>query len=320
VTTVWLPVDDPEVVAAAAGAGLDVDHWDGRSLLPATVDQVELFVVPYLGGRAVLEPMARMPRLRVVQTLTAGYDDVLPLLPDGVTLCNAPGVHDASTAELAVTLTLASLRGIPAFVRAQDARRWAPSARPALADRRVLVVGYGGVGRAVARRLAGFEVEVVRVARTARTDADGSEVHGFDALPSLLPSADAVVLCVPLTEGTRGLVDAEFLAALPRGALLVNVARGPVVVTADLEHELRAGRLYAALDVTDPEPLPPDHTLWDAPGLLLSPHVGGNSSAFPPRARAFLVEQLRRYGAGVPLAGVVVEGFGRRGVGADSPA
>jgi phosphoglycerate dehydrogenase-like enzyme len=302
---VWLPVGDPEVLRAAYEAGLDVDHWDGREPLPPGIERVEAFVVPYLVGRRAYAPIAGMPRLRLVQTLTAGYDDALPFVPRGVTLCNAPGVHDASTAELAVTLALASLRGVPGFVRAQDQARWASGPRPALADKRVLVVGYGGVGRAVERRLAGFDVEVTRVARTTRTGDDGLPVHGTDELGRLLPHADVVVLCVPLNDATRGLADAEFLAAMPRGALLVNVSRGPVVVTDDLERELRSGRLTAALDVTDPEPLPAEHPLWTAPGLLLTPHVGGNSSAFPRRAAAFLAAQLRRFGAWEPLVGVV---------------
>jgi phosphoglycerate dehydrogenase-like enzyme len=246
-----------------------------------------------------------MSALRVVQTLTAGYEHVLPYLPDSVTLCNAGGVHDASTAELAVTLILASLRGIPDFVRGQDVREWRFDRYDALADKTVLIVGYGGVGSAVERRLAGFEVEVLRVARRAR---DG--VAPLAELPALLPRADVVVLCTPLTDQTRGLVDERFLGLMRDGALLVNVARGPVVRTDALLAELRSGRLRAALDVTDPEPPPADHPLWTAPGLLLSPHVGGNSTAFLPRAKRLIVAQLRRYAAGEPLQSVVRPGRG----------
>jgi phosphoglycerate dehydrogenase-like enzyme len=241
-----------------------------------------------------------MPSLRVLQTLTAGVDEVLPLVPDGVTLCNAKGVHDASTAELAVTLTLAALRGVPGFVRAQGARTWAHERLGSLADRTVLVVGYGAVGAAVERRLAGFECRVLRVARSAREG-----VAALAELPALLPQADVVVLTVPMTETTVRLVDAAFLAAMPDGALLVNVSRGPVVDTEALLAELQSGRLRAALDVTDPEPLPTDHPLWVAPGLLLTPHVGGDSDAFEPRALRLVGEQLRRYCAGEPLLNVI---------------
>ncbi len=300
-TVVWLPFHlDPDRLPA----GLRADRWDGTGPWPGSVDEVELYVLPYMTGRTALEPLPALRSLRVMQTLTAGYDDVLGARPPGVLLCNAPGVHDASTAELAVTLTLAALRGVPGFVRAAGEHRWAPLRRPALADRRALVVGFGGVGRAVARRLEPFEVEVVPVAATAR-DTPAGPVHGIEELPVLLPAADVVVLCVPLTDATRGLADARFLAAMKDGALLVNVSRGPVVGTDALLAELRTGRITAALDVTDPEPLPPEHPLWDVPGLLLSPHVGGNTSAFEPRAERFVVDQLGRFAAGEPLVGVV---------------
>jgi phosphoglycerate dehydrogenase-like enzyme len=244
--------------------------------------------------------MTRMPALRVVQTLTAGVDNIRGQLPPGVMLCSGRGIHDASTAELAVTLVLSSLRGIPGFVRAHDRHEWSPGWRPALADKRVLIVGYGAVGRAVEARLVPFELEVVRVARSAK-----SGVHPIADLPDLLPEADVVILVVPLTAETRGLVDAAFLARMKDGALLVNVARGPVVVTDDLVAELRSERLHAAVDVIDPEPLPADHPLWEAPHLLISPHVGGASSAMWPRAHRLVRDQLHRFAAGEPLANVV---------------
>lgn len=299
---VWAPF---ALQPADVPAGVQVDVWDGSGPWPASAGEVAFYVVPYMIGGLALAPVPSMTGLRVLQTLTAGYDDVLAVRPPGVTLCNAVGVHDASTAELALTLVLSSLRGVPEFVRAADEHRWAAERRPALADRQVLLVGYGGVGRAIERRLDGFEADLVRVASTAR-DVPQGRVHGIDELPDLLPRADVVVLCLPLTDATRGLVDARFLAAMKDGALLVNVARGPVVDTAALLAELRSGRLTAAVDVTDPEPLPAVHPLWDAPGLLVSPHVGGNTTAFPPRAYRLVVDQLRRFAMGEPLAGVVV--------------
>ncbi len=181
-------------------------------------------------------------------------------------LCNARGVHEASTAELALALTLASLRGIPGFVRAQQQERWQGDFHPALADRSVLIVGYGAIGSAIEDRLTPFELtRVARVARSARTTARGP-VHQLAELPALLPEADVVILSTPLNETTRHLVDAEFLARMKDGALLVNVARGPVVDTKALLAELESGRITAALDVTDPEPLPQGHPLWHAPG------------------------------------------------------
>lgn len=280
---------------------LDVVTWNADGPPdPAVLDRVELYVMPYTFAPVTGEVIVDMPRLRVVQTLTAGYEHVLPYLPDGVTLCNARGVHDASTAELAVALTLAALRRIPEFVEARQREEWAFGMYDALADKTVLLIGYGSVGAAVERRLAPFECDVLRVARTARNG-----VAGFESLPTLLGRADVVILTVPLTDQTRRMVDADFLGAMRDGTLLVNVARGGVVDTEALVAELGSGRLRAAVDVTDPEPPPPGHPLWTAPGLLISPHVGGSTTAFEPRARQLLQAQLARFAAGEPLANVI---------------
>lgn len=281
--TVSLPDQDWIDETGAIPDGVRVVAWDMRAD-PAD-EGIQVVVPPYLDlTDDQLARLANLPALQWVKTLTAGYENVLPFLPDGVGLANAAGLHDASTAELAVGLALAALRGLPAHVRAQERGEWEPSYGRSLADRRVLLVGYGGVGKAVARRLSGFEAEVTPVASRAR---DG--VHGVDELPQLLPDHDVVILTVPLTDATRGLVDATFLGALPDGALVVNVARGGVVDTDALLAEIHAGRLHAAVDVIDPEPLPPGHPLWAEPGFLLTPHVGGASSAFRPRA----LEQIR---------------------------
>lgn len=264
-------------------------------------EDVVFYVPRYMGPQEDLALMAHMPNLQVVQLLTAGYDAALSYLPGGVTLCNAGGVHDASTAELAVGLILASLRGLDAFARAMPAGGWLYSRREALADKRVLIVGAGGVGRAVRSRLEPFEVQVSMVGRTARAG-----VHAADDLPDLLGSADVVVLAVPLDDTTRGMVDTAFLARMRDRALLVNVSRGPVVVTDALVEAVASGRIRAALDVTDPEPLPPGHPLWTLPDVLISPHVGGNTSAFLPRARRLVVDQMRRFATGQPLDFVVV--------------
>jgi phosphoglycerate dehydrogenase-like enzyme len=303
---VWLPIPAEEI--GGLPDGLDYRFWNGEEDFPADPAAVEFYVVPYMQpAETTARPLSRMARLRVVQTLSAGVDHVtpyLPQLPPGVRLCNARGVHEASTAELALTLVLASLRGIADFVRAQDAGQWRSAFYPALADRTVLIVGYGSIGAAIEDRLTPFECDVVRVARTAR-DTPRGPVHGLSELPELLAAADVVILSTPLTDATRGLAGADFLSRLKDGALLVNVARGQVVDTKALLAELETGRIRAALDVTDPEPLPAGHPLWQAPGVLISPHVGGPTSAFLPRAKRLLRSQLRRFAAGEPLDNVV---------------
>ncbi|CAM5575089.1 2-hydroxyacid dehydrogenase [Streptomyces xanthochromogenes] len=305
---VWIPFDPADVPGLPDSFAYRV--WDGGPDFPADPADCVFYVVPYMKpSETSVRPLAAMTGVQVVQTLTAGIDHVQPgvgLLPPGVRLCNARGVHEASTAELTVALVLASLRGIPGFVRGQERQEWRSGFYPALADKSVLIVGYGSIGAAVEDRLAPFEcARVARVARSSRATERGA-VHALAELPALLPEADVVIVSTPLTEQTKGLVDAEFLARLKDGALLVNVARGPVVDTKALLAELESGRIHAALDVTDPEPLPAGHPLWHAPNVLISPHVGGSSSAFLPRAKRLLVAQLTRFAAQEPLDNVVL--------------
>jgi phosphoglycerate dehydrogenase-like enzyme len=203
-----------------------------------------------------------------------------------------------------LTAILASIREIPRFVRQQDEHLWQSKDTTELAGRRVLIVGYGSIGSAIERRLAGFEVEITKVARRARAG-----VHSIDELPELLPYADVVVVIVPLTDETRGLVDAGFLARLPDGALLVNASRGPVVDAGVLLAELHSGRITAALDVTEEEPLPADNPLWSAPGLLLTPHVGGDTTNYRGRLHSLVRDQVVRHLAGEPLVNVVQDGY-----------
>ncbi len=295
---VWLPFDPSEL--GDVPAGLRYEVVPTLDDVPASAAEVELVVTPYDLGDQLGDAVRGMQRLRVVQTLTAGVDAVRASVPEGVTLCNGRGIHDTSTAELAFLLVLAGLRDLPRFVRAQDRREWSPAWRGAVAGKRVAVVGAGSIATALRRRLEAFEAEVTMVGRTAR---DG--VRSTDELPALLPQQDVVVLLVPLTDATRNLVDAAFLAALPDGALLVNVARGAVVDTGALLAELGTGRLRAALDVFENEPLPDDSPLWDARGLILTPHVGGLSDAMWPRAYRLVREQLERFAAGEPLENVM---------------
>jgi phosphoglycerate dehydrogenase-like enzyme len=305
---VWLPIPPGEIEGLPEGPAYR--YWNGEEDFPADPSDCAFYVVPYMKPSGLgIRPLPRMRSVQVVQTLSAGIDHVEPglgHLPAGVRLCNARGVHEASTAELTLTLILASLRGVPDFVRAQDRGEWLGGFRPALADRNVLIVGYGSIGAAIEDRLVPFEVaRVARVARSARTTARGP-VHPLTELPALLPEADVVILSTPLTEATRGLVNADFLARMKDGALLVNMARGPVVETKALLAELESGRVTAALDVTDPEPLPPGHPLWQAPGVLVSPHAGGPTSAFLPRAKRLLTDQLTRFVNREPLRNVIL--------------
>ncbi|MFE7413809.1 2-hydroxyacid dehydrogenase [Streptomyces laurentii] len=311
-TDVWLPIpaDEIEGLPEPGASGLNYLFWDGGPDFPGDPASCVFYVVPYMKGEQIaVRPLSGMSRVRVVQTLSAGIDHVTPgigALPSGVRLCNAKGVHEASTAELTLTLILASLRGIPGFVRGQDAEEWRSGFYPALADKTVLIVGYGSIGAAIEDRLTPFEcARVVRVARSARRGEHGP-VHAMADLPELLPDADVVVLSTPLTPETRHLADADFLGRMKDGALLVNVARGPVVETAALLKETETGRIRAALDVTDPEPLPAGHPLWHAPGVLVTPHVGGSTSAFMPRAKRLLAAQLTRFAAGEDPSNIVL--------------
>ncbi|MGC4175107.1 2-hydroxyacid dehydrogenase [Demequina sp.] len=240
-------------------------------------DEINLVCIPHkTGGRKVYARLAQLPNLKVIQIPSAGYEHALPITPQGVALANAAGVHDTRTAEMALTLALASQRMFPELLEAQRSHDWrGETYPPSLADRRVLIVGYGSIGSAIGARMRACEAQVLGVATAPRMAADGTLVHGVEDLPFLIPESEIVVIVTPLTDATKGLVNADFLAKMPDGALLINVGRGPVVDTDALLAELASGRLRAALDVVDPEPLPQDHPLWDAPGCIIMPHVGG---------------------------------------------
>ncbi|GAA3583102.1 2-hydroxyacid dehydrogenase [Amycolatopsis ultiminotia] len=274
--------------------------WDGRGAPPDGLAEVEFYVLPYDAGAEPLKLFPRLPSLRAVQTLSAGYDHLLPLLPDGVRLASGRGLHDLSVAEHTLALLLASQRLFPRWFTQQRIGAWDRVHTPSLADSRVLLLGYGSIGRAIERYLLAGEAEVIPVAGTARPG-----VHGIAELPELLPAADIVVLVLPDTPQTRGLLGAAELAALPDSALVVNVGRGTAVDTAALTAEVAAGRLRAALDVTDPEPLPPDHPLWTLDGAIITPHIAGGSDSFYPRAKRLTERQLSRFASGVELENLV---------------
>jgi len=281
-----------------------------KRLSPATnpaetsdLSEVTFYVPTYMGGRPALELTKKMPNLKVLQVPNAGYDDALEFLRPGITLCNGRGIHDDSTAELAVGLTIASLRGFATFVRDQDKGEWVNKNYDSINDRKIGIVGFGSIGSTIARMLSGFSVEIVAFTQSGRDNT-----IAITDLDKHLPSLDVVILILPLTKESKHLFDARRLSLMKDGALLVNVARGPIVDTDALIKELNSGRLKAGLDVTDPEPLPKGHPLWSAKGVLISPHVGGNSSAFEKRARRLIESQLNLLAQGKPLNNVIVAG------------
>jgi phosphoglycerate dehydrogenase-like enzyme len=301
---IWVPADwaAQELAGLAAAEVAVVDPADGE--VPSSVADVEFYVPSFMPSPQSIGVMSRMPRLRVVQALTAGVDALRPSLPPGVVLCNARGAHDAATAEWVIAAILGSLREFPRFAREQAASRWAYRHTDSLAEKTVLIVGYGSIGAAVERRLAGFEVTVERVARRAREGVAGAE-----RLPELLPGADVVVLLVPSTSSTAGMVDARFLASMKDGSLLVNAARGSVTDTDALLAEVSKGRLRAALDVTSPEPLPPGHPLWSAPGVLITPHVAASTPLSLKRVARLVREQAESYMRGDALRNVITDAY-----------
>ena len=262
----------------------------------ADLSGIELYVPPYLRWADAVAMMKRLPSLRAVQLLTAGIDWIAPHVPAGVTLCRGVGVHETSVAELVLTSVLALSKDIPAFVRHQAKAEWAHRRTGGLHGSTAVILGHGAIGRATGALLGAFGVEVVGVSRNGRPPS-----VAMSQLTAVLGTCDIFVILLPLTEETRGLVDGDMLALLPDGALVVNVSRGQVVEAEALERELVSGRLRAALDVTDPEPLPPDSQLWHLPNVLITPHVGGDSDLFPRFAARLVATQMTRYLEGQTL-------------------
>ncbi|MGX1793935.1 2-hydroxyacid dehydrogenase [Microbacterium sp. NPDC055312] len=304
---VTVPTDRLAENLGALPDGVELRIWDLRS--PAPAERIDIVVPPYMAGDRVLAALDGL-EVGLVQGQSIGYDGVAEALPSGIRFANAASVHEASTAELAVGMIIAAQRQLPRFVRAQERGEWAPVFAESLADRRVLLVGYGGVGTAIARRLAPFEVELTAVARTARTEhVEGVgeiTVHGMDELDALLPDTEIVVLSLPASDSTHHLFDRERIARMAEGALLVNVGRGSLIDSGALVDALNAGAIRAASDVFEEEPLPAGHPLWSAPNLLITPHAGGASTAMNPRMARLLRRQIDRMLAGEPPLNVVI--------------
>jgi phosphoglycerate dehydrogenase-like enzyme len=300
---VWIPDRPGSEAIGALPEGVTLGIIPRAGELPRAALNAE-FLVPGARDARIPELLPEMKALRVIQALSAGVDWLLPILPAGVTLCDAAGTRDAAVAEWVVAVILASTKRLPELRDSQREHRWEWQRSHELAGSTVLILGYGAIGVATERRLEPFEVELIRVARRARAG-----VHAVEDLGGLLPLADVVVVLLPLTPDTAGLLDADMLARLRPGALLVNAARGPILDMEALLRLLRAGRIRAALDVTDPEPLPSGDPMWDAPGVLITPHLAGDTLAADRRAFALVGDQVRRYLRGEPLANVVKHGY-----------
>jgi phosphoglycerate dehydrogenase-like enzyme len=301
VSSLVVSVPSPELAAdiQPVPGGVDVIVWGMDTDAPR--DEIDLVVTPYMSAKSIMGRLEGV-RTRLVQSQSIGYDNVEEHLPSGVLFANAATVHETSTAELAVGLALAVQRHLHEFA---GARTWSPVFVESLADRRVTVLGYGGVGKAIAARLAPFEVELRAVATRARTE-DGIPVSAIDDLHEVLADTDILVIALPGSDATRHIIGDAELAALPDGALVVNVGRGPLIDTDALVDHVRRGRIRAGLDVTDPEPLPDGHPLWTLPGVLIAPHVGGATTAMPPRIARLVRRQIEHLVQGEDPENVVL--------------
>jgi phosphoglycerate dehydrogenase-like enzyme len=280
--------------------GFTAYHPGNMSLDSDSLDQITFYVPQYMGGRNALAIAEKMKSLKYLQLPNAGYEDALEFINDQVVLCNARGVHDDSTAELAVALTIGSRRGFADFNSAQNSGIWAHKKYSSFNESKVLIIGAGSIGSTIEKYLSVYNVEIIKFSRSGSNNSERIE-----NLDNFLPTADVVILILPLNNESKGLFNKERLALMKDGATIVNVARGPIIDTDALVVELNSGRLFAGLDVTDPEPLPSDHPLWKAKNCIITPHVGGDSTAFDSRCRRLVEAQLRRLAAGEKLINIV---------------
>jgi phosphoglycerate dehydrogenase-like enzyme len=266
-------------------------------------------------GKQTLAPLLKMPHLKYVQTLSAGVDHVLNLLPrEEIIISNGKGLHDAPTAELAVSLLLAGVRRLHYFRDAQKQVSWDRGAYQhalsgqhflTLESAKVLIVGFGSIGLAIAQRLTPFGCEVQGIARSSGL-RDGYTVHSLDNIDNLLPDFDAIILVLPDTPDTHGFISSQRLAKMKKGAWLVNVGRGSAITEPDLIAALESGHLSgAALDVTQTEPLPEDSPLWKLENLILTPHIAGGGPNFYRKAESLLRRNAQNFVSGTPLENLV---------------
>ncbi len=292
---VWLPHRDVETRMGGLPPGVTAEVWDGSDTVPSDRTRVEALIVPLIAGETARlhEVVKTLPNLRFMQSLYAGVDWITPTVPPGVALANTGEANAKPVAEWVVAMLLSHLRELPRFAADQRDRLWRRALTDTLAYKRVTILGNGPISRALRAMLLTFGAEVTVFARTARTG-----VRAIDELCTELPTTDILVALTPLTDATRGLVSAEVLAQLSNGAIVVNAARGPVVDTDALLDELQNRRLHAILDVTDPEPLPADHPLWDAPQCTITPHFAGATTRYFDNVYPLIRTQLVHLVAG----------------------
>ena len=286
--TVWSQW--PELVVPEGFERLSPSNYPLES---SDLSKITIYIPPYMTGVEYLEPTKKMTNLQILQVPNAGYESALPYIREGVTLCNARGVHNASTAELAVGMAIAMKRGFPDFIRAQDKGLWSHERMGSLNDSTVGIIGAGSIGQTLISFLQPYDVDIKSFSRSGMNGA-----LTMDKLDEFLPSFDILFLIIPLNSESKHLINARRLALLKDRAILINVARGKVVDTDALVAELNKGRIRAALDVTEPEPLPADHPLWRSPNVMITPHVGGDSEAFERRGKRFMESQLQRIASG----------------------
>ena len=293
--TVWSQW--PDLIVPTGFKALSPENYP---LETSDLSEISIYIPPYMTGIEFLEPIKKMENLQILQVPNAGYESALPYLRDGMTLCNARGVHNASTAELAVGMAIAMKRGFPDFIRAQDQSKWSHERMGSLNDSAIGIIGAGSIGQTLVSYLQPYDVDIKVFSRSGMNGA-----FTMDRLDEFLPTFDILILIVPLNPESKHLINAKRLAALKDRAILINVARGQVVDTDALVAELKTGRISAALDVTDPEPLPVDHPLWHAKNVMITPHVGGDSEAFEKRGKRFMEQQLQRIADGLEPLNII---------------
>jgi phosphoglycerate dehydrogenase-like enzyme len=293
--------NDEGIRALAGSQDLLAVRYDARQEPTAEQQRAAVMVSGVSDVQPEVAFMRALPALRLLQTLNAGFEQWVGRLPPGVALSNARGAHGRSTAEWTVAVLLAHYRELARFATAQSERRWDPHTTASLDGKRIAIVGAGDIGTHLRQMLAPFGCRLTLVGRRRRGD-----VITMEDFRAVAAEQDVVVLVVPVTPETSGLVDAQFLKGMKDGAVLVNPGRGSLVVTDDLLEETQTGRVYAILDVTDPEPLPPEHPLWASPGVRLTPHVAGNTAGAMERAWTVAVQQIGMYARGQAPSNLVL--------------
>lgn len=289
--TVWCQWKDLSIPEGWKITNSDLDVMSNEEFA-----KISIYVPKYMGGLKALSYIEKMPNLNILQLLMAGFEDVIPFMNEGQTLCSARGVHDFSTSELVISMLLAHFKDHKEFAANQSQGIWNHKTTGSLFGKKLAIVGAGSIATRLASMLQIFETQVHLFGSYAR-----NSIENISELPESAHTFDCIVVLVPLTNKTRNLIDKTILERMKVGSLLVNVARGPVVNTNDLVSELKKGRIFAAVDVTDPEPLPQGHELWLLPNCQIIPHVGGDSQAFEPQARKFLETQFHKMYQGLPL-------------------